>query len=116
MSIMEMVDSMKKAGLVLSGAVAGVLLSVGLTAYADKQQGVGALPIEDIQKFSQVMALIKDNYVDEVSDKKLIENAISGMVKELDPHSSYFDEKDFKELKEGISGWSGENLPLVRGK
>ena len=95
MSIMEMVDSMKKAGLVLSGAVAGVLLSVGLTAYADKQQGVGALPIEDIQKFSQVMALIKDNYVDEVSDQKLIENAISGMVKELDPHSSYFDEKDF---------------------
>ena len=41
MSITEMVDSMKKAGLVLSGAVAGVLLSVGLTAYADKQQGVG---------------------------------------------------------------------------
>ncbi len=76
MSITEMVDSMKKAGLVLSGAVAGVLLSVGLTAYADKQQGVGALPIEDIQKFSQVMALIKDNYVDEVSDKKLIENVL----------------------------------------
>jgi len=117
MSITEMVDSMKKAGLVLSGAVAGVLLSVGLTAYADKQQGVGALPIEDIQKFSQVMALIKDNYVDEVSDKKLIENAISGMVKELDPHSSYFDEKDFKELKEGISGkFSGVGMEVQPGK
>ena len=117
MSITEMVDSMKKAGLVLSGAVAGVLLSVGLTAYADKQQGVGALPIEDIQKFSQVMALIKDNYVDEVSDQKLIENAISGMVKELDPHSSYFDEKDFKELKEGISGkFSGVGMEVQPGK
>mgnify|MGYP003618497561 FL=1 len=58
MSITEMVESMKKTGLVLSGAVAGVLLSLGLTAYADKQQGVNALPIEDIHKFSQVMSLI----------------------------------------------------------
>ena len=117
MSTTEMVESMKKTGLVLSGAVAGVLLSLGLTAYADKQQGVNALPIEDIQKFSQVMSLIKDNYVDEVSDKTLIENAISGMVKELDPHSSYFDEKEFKELKEGISGkFSGVGMEVQPGK
>lgn len=117
MSITEMVDSMKKTGLVLSGAVAGVLLSLGLTAYADKQQGVSALPIEDIQKFSQVMSLIKDNYVDQVSDKTLIENAISGMVKELDPHSSYFDEKEFKDLKEGISGkFSGVGMEVQPGK
>ena len=97
MFIKEMVQSMKKAGLVLSGAVAGVLLSLGLTAYADKKDAVSALPIEDVQKFSQVLSMIKNNYVDEFSDKDLIANAISGMVKELDPHSAYFDEKEFKD-------------------
>ena len=117
MFIKEMVQSMKKAGLVLSGAVAGVLLSLGLTAYADKKNGVGALPIEDVQKFSQVLSLIKNIYVDEVSDKELIANAIAGMVKELDPHSSYFDEKEFKDLKESISGkFSGVGLEVQPGK
>ena len=117
MFIKEMVQSMKKAGLVLSGAVAGVLLSLGLTAYADKKDAVSALPIEDVQKFSQVLSMIKNNYVDEVSDKDLIANAISGMVKELDPHSAYFDEKEFKDLREGISGkYSGVGLEVQPGK
>ena len=117
MFIKEMVQSMKKAGLVLSGAVAGVLLSLGLTAYADKKDTVSALPIEDVQKFSQVLSMIKNNYVDEVSDKDLIANAISGMVKELDPHSAYFDEKEFKDLREGISGkFSGVGLEVQPGK
>ncbi|AXF85186.1 putative CtpA-like serine protease [Ephemeroptericola cinctiostellae] len=113
-----MVESMKKAGLVLSGAVAGVMLSLGLTAYADKnEEAKSAIPIEDLQKFSQVLGLIKGNYVDDVADKKIIENAISGMVKELDPHSSYFDEKDFEDLKEGISGkFSGVGLEVQPGK
>ena len=57
MSIKEMVQSMKKAGLVLSGAIAGVLLSLGLTAYADKKDAASTLPIEDVQRFSQVLSL-----------------------------------------------------------
>ena len=110
------VQSMKKTGLVLSGAVAGVLLSLGLTAYADKKDGVGVLPVEDVQKFSQVLSMIKNNYVDEVSDKELINNAIAGMVKELDPHSAYFDEKEFKDLQESISGkFSGVGLEVQPG-
>ena len=101
----------------MSGAIAGVLLSLGLTAYADKKGGVGVLPVEDVQKFSQVLSIIKDNYVDEVSDKELIGNAIAGMVKELDPHSSYFDEQEFKDLKESISGkFSGVGLEVQPGK
>ena len=111
------VQSMKKTGLVLSGAVAGVLLSLGLTAYADKKDGVGVLPVEDVQKFSQVLSMIKNNYVDEVSDKELINNAIAGMVKELDPHSAYFDEKEFKDLQESIAGkFSGVGLEVQPGK
>ena len=117
MFLEEMVETMKKSGLVISGALAGVLLSVGVTAYAAKKDNINALPVEDIQKFSQVMAIVKGKYVDDVSDSKLIENAISGMVKELDPHSSYFDEKDFEDLREGISGkFSGVGMEVQPGK
>lgn len=113
-----MVESMKKAGLVLSGAMAGVMLSLGLTAYADKKDAPTApIPLADLQKISGVMAMIKDAYVDDVPDQKMINNAIAGMVKELDPHSSYFDEKDFKELKEGISGkFTGLGIEVQGGK
>ena len=113
-----MVESMKKAGLVLSGAVAGVMLSLGLTAYADKKEAVtAALPLEDVQRFSKVLGLIKDNYVDDVPDEKLMENAISGMVKELDPHSDYYNAKEFQSLKEDLSGkFSGVGLEVQPGK
>lgn len=114
----EMVESMKKAGLVLSGAVAGVMLSFGLTAYADKtQESKTTLPIEELQKFSGILGLIKNNYVDEVPDKKILENAISGMVKELDPHSEYYNEKEFQSLKEDLTGkFSGVGLEVQPGK
>lgn len=113
----EMVESMKKSALMIGSAVAGVLCGVGLTAYADKSTGIGALPIEDVRKFSQVMSIVKDNYVDEVADKTLIDNAISGMVSQLDPHSAYFGEKDFKELKETVSGkFSGVGMEVQPGK
>ncbi|WP_133620014.1 S41 family peptidase [Hydromonas duriensis] len=113
-----MVESMKKAGLVLSGAAAGVMLSLGITAYADRNgEAKSAIPLEDLQKFSQVLGLIKNNYVDDVTDKKIIENAISGMVRELDPHSAYFSEKDFEDLKEGISGkFTGLGIEVQGGK
>lgn len=109
---------MKKAGLVLSGAVAGVMLSLGLTAYADKTNTAGAaLPLDDLQRFSDVLGLIKNNYVDDVPDDKLLENAISGMVKELDPHSDYYDAKAFQSLKEDLTGkFSGVGLEVQPGK
>lgn len=115
--VQETVESMKKAGLVLSGAVAGVMLSLGLTAYADKKSEVQALPLEDMQRFSGVLSLIKNNYVDDVADDKLFENAISGMVKELDPHSDYYSAKEFESLKEDLSGkFSGVGLEVQPGK
>jgi carboxyl-terminal processing protease len=48
--------------------------------------------------------MIKSDYVEPVDDKKLITDAISGMVASLDPHSQYFDKKSFKEFREGTSG------------
>ena len=49
------------------------------------------LPLEEIQQLSAVFGLVKTDYVEPVDDKKLITDAISGMVASLDPHSQYFD-------------------------
>lgn len=54
-----------------------------------------------------VIELIKKIYVKDVTDKKLVESAISGMLTELDPHSSFFNEKEFDELKTTTSGEFG---------
>lgn len=118
MPLLKMVTEMKKAGLVISGAVAGVMLSLGLTAFADDTPTKkGALPVEALSKLSQTFGVIKGNYVDEVKDEAMLEDAIAGMVKELDPHSQYFSEKEFAEFREEISGkFSGIGAEVQAGK
>jgi carboxyl-terminal processing protease len=65
------------------------------------------IPMEDVQRFSNAISLIKKYYVKPVDDKELFDNAIRGMVSGLDPHSSYLDENDFKELQTSTSGEFG---------
>ena len=64
-------------------------------------------PIQDLRAFAEIFGRIKQDYVEAVDDKTLIENAIRGMLGGLDPHSSYLDAEEFKELKEGTSGEFG---------
>lgn len=65
------------------------------------------LPVEDVRNFSDIFARLKSDYVEEVSDKKLIENAIRGMLSGLDPHSSYLDPEEYSELRISTSGQFG---------
>lgn len=65
------------------------------------------IPMEDVQRFSNALSLIKKYYVKEVNDKELFDNAIRGMLNGLDPHSSYLDESDFKELQTSTNGEFG---------
>jgi len=65
------------------------------------------LPIKQLRVFSQVFGRIKKDYVEKVDDKELLENAIKGMLSELDPHSAYLDADAFKDLKEGTTGEFG---------
>ena len=67
----------------------------------------GQLPLDDLRTFSRVLEQIKAAYVEEVDDKTLLENAIRGMLSELDPHSAYLDEKDFSDLQSMTSGEFG---------
>lgn len=50
---------------------------------------------------------VKNDYVESIDDKKLIESAIRGLLSGLDPHSSYLDETAFQSLQEGTSGEFG---------
>lgn len=62
------------------------------------------LPIDDLRLFVEILEQLKGNYVDPVTDSKLIKNAIKGMVAELDPHSDYYDEEEFEKLQEQTTG------------
>lgn len=65
------------------------------------------IPLEDVQRFSNAIGEIKKYYVKPIDDKELFDNAIRGMVGGLDPHSSYLDEEEFKELQTSTSGEFG---------
>lgn len=65
------------------------------------------LPLDQLKQFSEIYSRIKQDYVEEVDDKKLITDAISGMLSGLDPHSAYLDEEAFTELRVGTSGEFG---------
>ncbi len=93
---------LKIAGWVAIGAVAGALTTVQLQAVA--RGTLAPLPLEELQQLAAVFGMVKTDYVEPVDEKKLITEAISGMVASLDPHSQYFDKKSFKEFREGTSG------------
>lgn len=95
-------QKLKIAGWVSIGVVAGALTTVSLQTVA--RGAMTPLPLEEIQQLSAVFGLIKTDYVEPVDDKKLITDAISGMVSSLDPHSQYFDKRSFKEFREGTTG------------
>ncbi len=65
------------------------------------------IPMEDVQRFSNAIAQIKQYYVNPISDKELFDNAIRGMLAGLDPHSNYLNEEEFKELQTVTSGEFG---------
>ena len=73
------------------------------TAHAAKT----SLPLNQLQTFSEVYLKIKENYVVDVSDKEIFDNAIKGMLEGLDPHSTFLNEKDFSDLKIGTRGEFG---------
>ena len=90
----------------LAGVLAGAALTVNLSAIADKDAAT-ALPIEELRAFTDVFARIKNDYVEPVEDKKLITEAINGMLTGLDPHSTYLDAEGFKDLQVGTQGEFG---------
>lgn len=97
---------LKPLALVTAGLIAGVLVSLGVTAVAQRDARP-SLPLDELRQLSDVFGAIKAFYVEPVEDKKLINEAISGMVTGLDPHSAFLDAEAFKELQVGTQGEFG---------
>ena len=95
-------SKLKIVGWISIGALAGALISTQLQAVA--RGSLAPLPLDEMQQFAAVFGMIKSDYVEPTDEKKLITDAIAGMIAGLDPHSQYFDKKSFKEFSEGTSG------------
>jgi carboxyl-terminal processing protease len=94
------------------GIMLGVFMGICGSVVADKDKSdiavdSEALPFEDLRTFTEIFGRIKRDYVESVSDKKLLEDAIRGMLSGLDPHSAYLVSEEYQELKEGTTGQFG---------
>jgi carboxyl-terminal processing protease len=89
------------------GAIAGVMLSLNFSAVAEKPSTMLNLPIEEVRMLSEVFGRIKSDYVEDVDDKRLIKEAINGMLTGLDPHSAFLDADAFKEMQTTTTGKFG---------
>jgi carboxyl-terminal processing protease len=101
-------NKLSQIGLLVVGVLIGVAVSLNFSAEA--QRGVtttAPLPIEELRAFTEVFGRVKSDYVEPVEDKKLITEAINGMLTGLDPHSAYLDQEAFRELQVGTQGEFG---------
>jgi carboxyl-terminal processing protease len=96
-------SKIKNSGLIGLGAIAGVAISMQFSALAQKPVQA-SIPIEELRELADVYGLIKSDYVEPVGERKLLTEAITGMVAGLDPHSAYLDKKAYRELREGTEG------------
>ncbi len=96
----------EKFTLIACGAIIGVLISLNLPVFADKAEK-NNLPIDELRTFAEVFGKIKSDYVEPVEDKKLINEALNGMLAGLDPHSSFLNTEDFKDLNQATQGEFG---------
>jgi len=103
-----MLSKTRNVLLLLMGLTLGVSLTLGQSVFAERgNSNANALPLEELRAFTEVFANIKNNYVEDTTDKELLENAIRGMLSGLDPHSAYLDTDAYKELQVGTSGEFG---------
>jgi len=110
--------TMKKISIICASFIAGVFLALQMPAFAGKAEDTPGLPLEDLRLFAEVFNAVKQGYVEPIEDKKMIANAISGMLSNLDPHSSYIDPdayKDFQISTQGEFGGLGIEVNMEDG-
>ena len=104
----------KQTLMVLAGSLLALTTTLGSSLAMAEEKEAKQLPIEDVQRFSTAISQIKSYYVKPTNDKDLFEDAIRGMLVGLDPHSTYLDEEDFKELRATTKGeFSGLGIEVT---
>ena len=92
----------------IGGTVAGALISTQIAAPLLAQEASKPVSVyEQLDLFGDIFERIRQDYVEEVDDKKLIEAAINGMLSSLDPHSSYLPPDDYTDMKVQTRGSFG---------
>ena len=72
------------------------------------------LSLDDLRTFTDVFNLVRNNFVEELDDQALMSAAIRGMLSELDPHSSYMEASEFRQLDDSARGrYSGIGVEIV---
>ena len=101
-----MLQKLRTSTFFIAGLLIGLSMAIGHSVFALKSEE-STIPFEELQAFTDVFSRIKSDYVEQVDDKKLLEDAIRGMLSGLDPHSSYLDTEEFGELRIGTTGQFG---------
>jgi carboxyl-terminal processing protease len=98
---------------------AAIILDMGVLAERDEpKETLAPLPLNELRSFTEVFSRIKSDYVEPVEDKKLLEDAVQGMLAGLDPHSAYLDADSFKDMRvetEGQFGGLGIEVTMENG-
>ncbi len=81
-----------------------VAVSAKRGALKNPASTMGQLPLEELRIFAEAFDRISKAYVEEVDDKTLLNNAIRGLLDQLDPHSAFLDSKTFERLQESTTG------------
>ncbi|MFW6021527.1 MAG: S41 family peptidase [Guyparkeria sp.] len=98
----------RKASSLGIAAFFGFAIAIAINAMAERPaESSGDIPLEQLRTYSDVLERVRSDYVDDISESELIENSIRGMISELDPHSGYLDDEEFKSLRESTSGEFG---------
>ncbi|HIP51273.1 MAG TPA: S41 family peptidase [Campylobacterales bacterium] len=91
----------------LSAATASVVLATSLQADSLNRQDQRTSKLESYLKFTKIVQLIEEQYVDDINASDIINNALKGMLSNLDAHSSFMDAKETKELQVQTHGEFG---------
>jgi carboxyl-terminal processing protease len=99
------------------GMALGLTLTLGSAVRADRQTAAQAqepLPADDVRLLVEVLERVRAEYVDEVDEHTLIENAVRGMVAGLDAHSAFLDSEEYREVRISTAGaYSGVGLEVA---
>ena len=103
---------------VLLAFAAGILAATLVTGIAGMVGSVAASTrYEDLSLFTSVLNLVQRNYVEEVEERDLIHGAVRGMLEDLDPHSSFLDPEDYKEMQVDTRGeFHGLGIEITKRK
>ncbi|HEY5733512.1 MAG TPA: S41 family peptidase [Gammaproteobacteria bacterium] len=112
-------NQVSKSALRASSLALGLTLLVATALYAQENTDTAengqetakeqelTIPFDEVRTFADIFARVKKDYVEPVEDKSLMKSAIRGMLSGLDPHSTYLDADEYKDLHEGTTGEFG---------